>query len=212
MKRSTMLTSAAAVGLAMALSTGAAEAQSIGQSLFSKLIGGEDDSPAINYSERAPLVLPGQRTMRAPEEANAEAENPAWPKDPDVKKKRKKAVADGRGPASGNTELLSQDELATGSLAGARQDQRSAAEMENEYNKMSNPVSPTKLRRKGTFGASAEPLVPGVEAPRAKLVEPPSGYRKPLATASVDPDAPLPSEVAAAENKPWYQKVWDFQK
>jgi len=207
-----MLTAAAVAGLAMALSTGAAEAQSIGQSLFSKLIGGDDDAPAINYSERAPLVLPGQRTMRTPEEANAEAENPAWPKDPDVKKKKKKALADGRGPASGNTELLSQDELATGSLAGARQDRRTAFEIENDYNKMANPVSPTKLRRKGTFGASAEPLIPGVEPPRVKLVQPPTGYQVPLATASVDPDAPLPSEVAAAENKPWYQKVWDFQK
>jgi len=206
-----MLTAAAAAGLAMALSTGAAEAQSIGQSLFSKLIGGDDDAPAINYSERAPLVLPGQRTMRTPEQANAEAENPAWPKDADVKKKKKKALADGRGPASGNTELLSQDELATGSLAGARQDQRTAFEIENDYNKMANPVSPTKLRRKGTFGASAEPLIPGVEPPRKKLVQPPAGYQVPLATASVDPDTPLPSEASASENLPWYKKVWSFQ-
>ena len=208
-----MLTTAAAIGLAMALSTGAVQAQSIGQSLFSKLIGGDDDSPAINYSERPPLVLPGQRNvMRTPEDATAVEADPSWPKDPDEKKRKKKAVADGRGPASSNTELLSQDELATGSLQGGRQDRRTAMQMEEEYNRMSNPISPTKLRRKGTFGASTEPLTPGVEPPRVKLVEPPPGYRKPLASASLDPDVPLPSEQEALARKPWYQKVWDFQR
>lgn len=214
--RTCLKTTAATLALCAGLSlpTSGAHAQSVVQSLFSRIIGGNDEAPAINYSERAPLVIPGQRAMRAPEDATALAEDPAWPKDPDEKKRRRKKMAsvESRGPASSNTELLSQEELATGSLNGPSGFRGTNSQRENEYNKMSNPVSPLKLRRKGTFGASSAPLVPGVEPPRTNLIDPPTGMRVPLATASLDPDTPLPSEVSAEENKSWVRKIWDFQK
>ena len=43
----------------------------------------------INYEERAPLVIPPTTTLPPPERTDAViANNPAWPKDPDVKRRR----------------------------------------------------------------------------------------------------------------------------
>jgi hypothetical protein len=206
MIHSTMLTAVAAVAITMALPAAPAQAQSIIQSLIGKVIGGEEETPAINYSERAPLVLPGSRDMRTPEAETAAVQDPNWPKDPDQKKKKKST---GSG---GNTELLSQDELSTGSLPGVmqRRDGRTWNQANNDYEKMDRPVSPTKLRRKGTFGASSEPIVPGVEPERRSLVEPPRGYR--IATAAVDPSQKLPSDLQAEQEKSAIQRIFDMQK
>ena len=47
----------------------------------------------IVYNERAPLVLPPSSDLRAPVQgASAEANNPNWPKDPDVVARRKAAA------------------------------------------------------------------------------------------------------------------------
>ena len=48
-------------------------------------LGLQQDGEAINYQERAPLVIPPSRALPPPEKADAVvANNPAWPKDPDV--------------------------------------------------------------------------------------------------------------------------------
>jgi len=200
---------AGTLAAAFALSTSGAQAQSIGQNLFQKLLGTGDDQPAINYSERAPLVIPPKRDMPAPVVKQSEGEDPNWPKDPDENKRRKQqASADSRGPASGNTELLSQDELAVGTRAGGSADQKNYSAAERDYNHMANPVNPKVLAKRGNFGPPVEPLVPGQEPPRRNLIDPPTGMRTPLATAPLGGDEPLPSEVDADANKPWYQKLW----
>jgi len=200
----------AAATVVVILSAGSAEAQSLGQSLFSKLLGTSDDQPAINYSERAPLVLPPKRELAPPADATALQQDPSWPKDADAEKRRKKASEDSRGPASSNTELATREEMEAGTLRGPSQDTRSSFQAEQEYKRMSNPVNPKALARSGTFGTPAEPFVAGVEPTRRSLIDPPKGYRAPLATAPLAGNEPLPSEVAAEENKPWYQKVWKF--
>ena len=44
-----------------------------------------DGEANINYQERAPLVIPPSRNLPPPERTDAAiANNPAWPKDPDV--------------------------------------------------------------------------------------------------------------------------------
>ena len=46
----------------------------------------------INYQERAPLVIPPSANLPIPEKGDAAiANNPAWPKDPDVTRKREEA-------------------------------------------------------------------------------------------------------------------------
>jgi hypothetical protein len=190
---------------------GAAQAQSLGQTIFSKILGTDESEPAINYSERAPLVLPPKRDLVEPMAKVTPETDPAWPKDPDAMKRSKKASADKRGVApGGNTELVSQEELAAGRLEGAPIDQRNTLAAIQEYNRMSNPVNPKQLRRRGSLTGSDEPLVAGVEPPRRSLIDPPTGLRTPLATAPLGGDEPLPSELSAEENKPWYQQVWKF--
>ena len=48
------------------------------------------DKPVIEYRERSPLVVPPARDLPPPENSAA-AQNPAWPKDPDVQA-RKEAI------------------------------------------------------------------------------------------------------------------------
>ena len=52
-------------------------------------LGLRKDGEAINYQERAPLVIPPSRALPPPEKADAAlANNPAWPKDPDVARRK----------------------------------------------------------------------------------------------------------------------------
>jgi len=54
----------------------------------------KDGAADINYQERAPLVIPPSRELRPPENVDAvTANNPAWPKDPDVVRRKKEAAA-----------------------------------------------------------------------------------------------------------------------
>lgn len=197
--------------MALSLPALPVQAQSLTQSIFSKLLGTDTDEPAINYSERAPLVIPPKRDLVSPQ-SKAELEaDPAWPKDPDVEKRRKKAAsAESRGPASSNSELLSDEEMAAGTLTGPARDQRSPAQADREYEKMSNPVNPKVLAKRGSFGTEETPLDPTVCPTRKSLIDPPDCINKPLASAPLDGNEPLPSELSAEENKPWYEKVWKF--
>jgi hypothetical protein len=199
---------AAALAAALAVPAGSAEAQTV-PNLFQKILGVSNDEPAINYSERAPLVIPPKRDLPAPGGVQAAGEDPNWPKDPDENKRRKQAASpDSRGPASNNTELLTRDELALGTRDAT--EQRSNYETERESKTMSNPVNPKVLAHRGGFGAPEEPLDPSVCPQRRSLVDPPGCINKPLASAPLKGDEPLPSEADAEANKPWYQKIWGF--
>lgn len=199
-----------ALTLAAVLAPAPAKAQAV-QSLFSRLLGSDTEEPSINYSERAPLVIPPKRDMREPKDSAALEQDPNWPKDPDAGKRRKKENEDSRGPVSGNSELLPQDQMALGTLSGPGQDTRTQSDLDQEFKRMSNPVNPKQLAKRGHFGPVEEPLQPGIEPPRKSLVDPPKGLRAPLASAPLGGDEPLPSEEEARNNRPWYQKVWDFQ-
>lgn len=48
----------------------------------------EEEKDPIDYRERAPLVVPPQHTLVAPQE-RASAADPRWPQDPDVVRRRK---------------------------------------------------------------------------------------------------------------------------
>ena len=53
----------------------------------------KDGAAEINYQERAPLVIPPSRELPPPENLDAvTANNPAWPKDPDVARRKKEAA------------------------------------------------------------------------------------------------------------------------
>src|SRR5262249_55984499 len=53
-----------------------------------------DNEPTINYRERAPRVIPPGRDLPPPENTDAIiANNPAWPKDPDIARRKAEAAA-----------------------------------------------------------------------------------------------------------------------
>lgn len=197
---------AGTLALTVAL-TGAAQAQSLANGIFGRLFGFGEDPPPINYSERAPLVVPPKRELRQPGAPinEALAQDPSWPKDPDAAKARKSASLT-HGPAPGR------DELMPGDLAvrGGGLDQRTPSQIEQQEKRSDKPVSPLVLRRKGTFGASAPPLTPGVEPPRRSLIDPPPGLRMPAATASVDGNVVLPSEAEEEANKSFLDRINPF--
>ena len=54
-----------------------------------------DGEENINYQERSPLVIPPGRALPPPEQRGAAtANNPAWPKDPDVERRKAQAAAE----------------------------------------------------------------------------------------------------------------------
>src|SRR5262249_54084598 len=72
---------------------------------FMKDIGLQRDGPGIDYTERAPLVVPPSRNLPPPRsEEEVAAKTPAWPKDPDVKR-RKEATAAGKARLKGDVSV-----------------------------------------------------------------------------------------------------------
>src|SRR5262245_14180283 len=52
-----------------------------------------DGEEMINYRERSPLVIPPNRELPPPERSDAAiTSNPAWPKDPDVERRKAQAL------------------------------------------------------------------------------------------------------------------------
>lgn len=190
-----------ATGVALAALASAAPAQAqIAQSLLGKMFGGEEE-PAINYSERAPIVIPPRRDLTQPGDPDALAQDPAWPKDPDVKKKMKKR--EGVGPAtSKREEFFTPDEL-SGYRGGDQRVGRRYGDTD-EYTRLQRPVTPLEMKKRLRTEDEA-PLVPGVEPARRSLSDPPAGLRVPLATAPLGGNEPLPSQQG--DKKPWY-KGW----
>jgi hypothetical protein len=65
---------------------------------FLKDLGLQRDQSGIDYRERAPLVVPPNRSVLPPPESDSTlANNPAWPRDPDVNQ-RKTAATKKKGP------------------------------------------------------------------------------------------------------------------
>jgi hypothetical protein len=204
---------AAATMLASIASAGTAQAQAVGENIFQKMFGLSNDQPQINYSERAPLVIPGKTDLRQPK--GKKAKNANWPVDPDEKKRQEADLPTPLTPKNGDTRMTPDQLRAAGRLPGDAPAPAEDTSMlgRNEAKLSSVPLKPDELRREHlTFktNSSNGPLVPGQEPPRQSLIDPPEGFRKPLASAPVDGSEPLPSE--AGQDVPWYEKLWKTPK
>jgi hypothetical protein len=151
-----------------------------------------DGEAAINYQQRAPLVIPPGRALPPPEKSGAAlANNPAWPVDPDVT--RAKAEAKAARAASQNPDdvLLKEgrplrpDELTPGPKPRNTQ-KASAGSYETSPYGYGNPVKPSELGDKGNifsrmFSSDKDEEVGNFtgEPPRASLTAPPRGYQTP---------------------------------
>src|SRR5262245_25275643 len=90
-----------AVGIAALLVPASARAADDEDSIDKKVMRGimeglglkRDGEEMINYRERSPLVIPPSRELPPPERSDAvTANNPAWPKDPDVERRKAQAA------------------------------------------------------------------------------------------------------------------------
>jgi len=148
-----------------------------------------DGEAGINYQERAPLVIPSSRDLAPPEQANA-ANNPAWPKDPDVERRKAAAATEKNRNVSDEREReqnpLRPDQLTPGARGKQRQQ---AARTDDGYEApatgFSNQLRPSELGYKGSlydamFGKKKDEEAKFTgEPPRSSLTEPPPGYQTP---------------------------------
>ncbi len=166
-------------------------------------LGLQRDGEAINYQERAPLVIPPSRNLPVPETSGATiAGNPAWPKDPDVLRRKKEAEQERNRNISDEREReqnpLRPQELTPG--PGTVRVSRGAANSATPGDRL----SPEEMNQKksfwsGMFGGDKDEVINFThEPPRAALTAPPVGYQTP------SPDQPygLSSASKAGKQQP----------
>jgi hypothetical protein len=196
----------AAIGLAIGVATlmGSAPARaadddaSVEQQIYRGIMDGlglkRDGEPTISYQQRAPLVIPSNRELPPPEKGDAvTANNPSWPKDPDVARRKAQAAMDKDRNISDEREReqnpLRPDQLTPGRRA--QNAQRRQASKDDGYQApasgFGNQLPPSDLGYKGGlfgmfgFGSSKKEETAKFtsEPPRALLTDPPVGYQTP---------------------------------
>jgi hypothetical protein len=163
------------------------------------------DGPTINYEERPPLVIPSNTTLPPPEKGDPAANNPAWPKDPDVARAKLEKETHPRGSGTDRMEHesdpLRPDELTPGAKTARRVSRHGAVANPSISADGTVRLNPSELGVRGglfskMFSRSDEDEAARFtgEPPRTVLTEPPPGYQTP------SPDQPYGN--ARARNKP----------
>jgi hypothetical protein len=142
----------------------------------------------IEYRERAPLVVPPSRNLPKPQDEATVTNSPAWPSDPDVKR-RKQATAAERAKLKG----ISAEEQAR-PLRPAELDQPGKKSSDGNgvvagptAEDSARPMSPTELGAKkllsGIFSSFTPPKPEAAEfkgePARSSMTAPPAGYQTP---------------------------------
>lgn len=140
-----------------------------------------DSASQIDYHERSPLVVPPTRTLPPPQSATVD-NNPAWPKDRDVarKKSSKKATAAAVPTLEDDMRMLRPGEM-RGNPTASRGDASDPAP-NNPEGVRGGQMTPSQLGFNGFGGMfSREGKVTQFtgEPPRTDLTEPPPGLRTP---------------------------------
>lgn len=166
--------------------------QKVMQSIMDGLGFKKDGEATINYQQRPPLVIPPSRELPPPESTDAvTANNPAWPKDPDVARRKMEAAMERSRNVSDEREReqnpLRPDQLTPGARGQKRQQARTT---DNGYDApasgFGNQLLPSQLGtpKNGVFSAmfdnkKEETAKFTGEPPRVSLTEPPPGYQTP---------------------------------
>jgi len=151
-----------------------------------------DGQAAIDYHERAPLVVPPSRDLPPPRsEDEVTAKTAAWPKDPDVKRAKEHAAAEkarlkGNNSVEEQMRALRPDELDKPGRAAKGSDAKGAGKTPEES---SRPLMPSELGTKtkklfGSIMSSFTPAQPEAEPftgepTRDSMTAPPTGYQTP---------------------------------
>jgi hypothetical protein len=153
-------------------------------------LGLKRDGEAINYQERAPLVIPPGRNLPPPETSDAVvANNPAWPKDPDIARRKDEERMERARRSVGAGEQIDHDqrvlrpnELTPGGNPRTPPSGRKISESRGVFGDL---MSPSELGYKGglfgnMFGGKETDVVRFTGEPqRATLTDPPPGYQTP---------------------------------
>ena len=146
----------------------------------------------IDFRERAPLVVPPSRDLPPPRDEADVAKTPAWPKDPDVARRKQELAAE-KAKLKGNLSVEEQaralrpDELdKPGAGEKKSADAKGAGKSAEDT---SRPLMPSDLGTKtekifGSIWSSFTPAKPESapftgEPPREAMTAPPSGYQTP---------------------------------
>jgi hypothetical protein len=146
-----------------------------------------DGEEVINYRERSPLVIPPNRELPAPERSDAvTANNPAWPKDVDVQRRKARASLEKNRNISDEREReqnpLRPDQMTPGG------DPKKKPGRDDGYEPPATGVSsqmmPSELGFKGIgsffSGNKKEEAARFTGEPaRGSLTDPPPGYQTP---------------------------------
>jgi hypothetical protein len=165
---------------------------SMGRSIMEGLGAVPSRRTPINYSPRAPLVIPKETAALAqPEDPRAVTAQANWPVDPDVEAARLMREADQRQLSRGDNELVPASELlATRTPPRPRK-------IVNSWDDPGKPLMPSELR-KGPTSLAVNPIYTETGQPvRRALTDPPVTYLEPA------PGAPvvIPEEQPSAEGK-----------
>jgi len=203
MRLTNAIAASAALGLALGIAAlaGSAPARaaddepSIDQKVMRSIMDGlglhKDGEATINYRERAPLVIPPGRDLPPPESADAvTANNPAWPKDPDVARRKMEAAMERNRNVSDEREReqnpLRPDQLTPGGKPPKRQQARTDNGYDAPASGFGSQLLPSQLGtpKNGVFNAmfdnkKEETAKFTGEPPRVSLTEPPPGYQTP---------------------------------
>ena len=158
-------------------------------------IGLRKDGEAINYQERAPLVIPPSRALPPPQNADAAiANNPAWPKDPDVQRSKAEKAAALRDRYKSADEkmrdenrVLRPGELTPGASSGGAAPGVSNNKSASTWCENNQRLSPSQLGNSralfsNMFGRQDDDVGKFTGEPaRTSLTEPPRGYQTPSA-------------------------------
>jgi hypothetical protein len=141
---------------------------------------------AIDYHERPPLVIPPDKTLPPPETTDSViANNPAWPKDPDVARareiKRMEANRDTTAEIEREQHPLRPEEMTPGHNPRTPPSGRKISVPLGEEG---TRLSPSQLGYKGGLfgwftGGSDQAVRFTGEPARSSLTEPPPGYQTP---------------------------------
>ncbi|GGD99516.1 hypothetical protein GCM10011390_17930 [Aureimonas endophytica] len=177
----------AGLGLSGCLGPTYGTGKSAGAQLFSDIDGmlalGPKERDEIDYSPRAELVRPKDKSvLPAPQASVDAASGGKWPESPEQRRARIRAAADARdtggvvqpGELLADKEGVTEDEKARNTWAGARQ------------NQVKGILTPDELKsgREGFMQRLAESKQ-GSPTTRKYLSEPPIAYRQPSSSAPV---------------------------
>ena len=164
-----------------------------------------DGEPTISYRERSPLVIPPSRELPAPERSDAViANNPAWPKDADVER-RKAVEKQEKGRNISDEREREQNPLRPDQLTPGGRPKKKQASTDDGYQPpatgFGSQIMPSELGFKGIgsfFSGNKKDETAKFtgEPPRGSLTDPPPGYQTP------SPDHPYGLSKDAATAKP----------